>query len=136
MEIWQAVFPDIIPKDNYQTQLSNGRFQGLILELKGRFHCVDLKFGIVQAIRILDEGIVQNDLYSCSSLSNLKSEGFKDIIYEVIDGEFGKQIQNISCGYYDALEERHYVIITNDYNIDVVTEWQPEITILPIQKNT
>lgn len=136
MEIWQAVFPDIIPKDNYQTQLSNGRFQGLILELKGRFHYVVLKFGIVQAIRILDEGIVQNDLYSCSSLSNLKSEGFKDIIYEVIDGEFGKQIQNISCGYYDALEERHYVIITNDYNIDVVTEWQPEITILPIQKNT
>ena len=136
MEIWQAVFPDIIPKDNYQTQLSNGRFQGLILELNGRFHCVVLKFGIVQAIRILDEGIVQNDLYSCSSLSNLKSEGFKDIIYEVIDGEFGKQIQNISCGYYDALEERHYVIITNDYNIDVVTEWQPEITILPIQKNT
>ena len=125
MEIWQAVFPDIIPKDNYQTQLSNGKFQGLILELKGRFHCVVLKFGIVQ-----------NDLYSCSSLSNLKSEGFKDIIYEVIDGEFGKQIQNISCGYYDALEERHYVIITNDYNIDVVTEWQPEITILPIQKNT
>ena len=125
MEIWQAVFPDIIPKDNYQTQLSNGRFQGLILELKGHFHCVVLKFGIVQ-----------NDLYSCSSLSNLKSEGFKDIIYEVIDGEFGKQIQNISCGYYDALEERHYVIITNDYNIDVVTEWQPEITILPIQKNT
>ena len=125
MEIWQAVFPDIIPKENYQTQLSNGRFQGLILKLKGRFHCVVLKFGIVQ-----------NDLYSCSSLSNLKSEGFKDIIYEVIDGEFGKQIQNISCGYYDALEERHYVIITNDYNIDVVTEWQPEITILPIQKKT
>ena len=136
MEIWQAVFPDIIPKENYQTQLSNGRFQGLILKLKGRFHCVVLKFGIVQAIRILDEGIVQNDLYSCSSLSNLKSEGFKDIIYEVIDGEFGKKIQNISCGYYDTLEERHYVIITNDYNIDVVTEWQPEITILPIQKNT
>ena len=136
MEIWQAVFPDIIPKENYQTQLSNGRFQGLILKLKGRFHCVVLKFGIVQAIRILDEGIVQNDLYSCSSLSNLKSEGFKDTIYEVIDGEFGKQIQNISCGYYDALEERHYVIITNDYNIDVVTEWHPEITILPIQKNT
>ena len=136
MEIWQAVFPDIIPKENYQTQLSNGRFQGLILKLKGRFHCVVLKFGIVQAIRILDEGIVQNDLYSCSSLSNLKSEGFKDIIYEVIDGEFGKQIQNISCGYYDTLEERHYVIITNDYNIDVVIEWQPEITILPIQKNT
>ena len=136
MEIWQAVFPDIIPKENYQTQLSNGRFQGLILKLRGRFHCVVLKCGIVQAIRILDEGIVQNDLYSCSSLSNLKSEGFKDIIYEVIDGEFGKQIQNISCGYYDALEERHYVIITNDYNIDVVTEWQPDITILEIQKNT
>lgn len=132
MEIWKAIFPNIIPKDNYQVQLSNGRFQGLILELKGNFNCVVLKFGIVQAIRILDEGIVQNDLYSYSNLNNLKSEGFKDIIYEVTDGEFGKQIQNISCGYYDALEEKHYVIITNDYNIDVVTEWRPEINILPV----
>lgn len=132
MEIWKAIFPNIIPKDNYQVQLSNGRFQGLILELKGNFNCVVLKFGIVQEIRILDEGIVQNDLYSYSNLNNLKSEGFKDIIYEVTDGEFGKQIQNISCGYYDALEEKHYVIITNDYNIDVVTEWRPEINILPV----
>ena len=132
MEIWKAIFPNIIPKDNYQVQLSNGRLQGLILELKGNFNCVVLKFGIVQAIRILDEGIVQNDLYSYSNLNNLKSEGFKDIIYEVTDGEFGKQIQNISCGYYDALEEKHYVIITNDYNIDVVTEWRPEINILPV----
>ena len=132
MEIWRSVFPNIIPKDNYQAQLSNGRFQGLVLELKGNFNCVILKFGIVQAIRILDEGIVQNDLYSYSNISNLKNEGFKDIIYEVINGEFGKQIQNISCGYYDALEEKHYVIITNDYNIDVITEWKPEISILPV----
>lgn len=132
MEIWRSVFPNIIPKDNYQAQLSNGRFQGLVLELKGNCNCVILKFGIVQAIRILDEGIVQNDLYSYSNISNLKNEGFKDIIYEVINGEFGKQIQNISCGYYDALEEKHYVIITNDYNIDVITEWKPEISILPV----
>ena len=45
--------------------------------------------------------------------------------------------KKVSCILYDDYNyDFDYVIITNDYNIDVVTEWQPEITILPIQKNT
>ena len=130
MEIWKAAFPGMIPKDRYQTQLSNGEEKGLVITLKGEKHCVLLRFGVVQAVRMLDEGIVQMDLYSGQQFDILKEEGFKDVIYEVVQGEFEKQIRKISAGYVEVLKEKHYVIITQNYNIDIITEWKPEIDIV------
>lgn len=130
MEIWKAAFPGMIPKDRYQTQLSNGEEKGLVITLKGEKHCVLLRFGVVQAVRMLDEGIVQMDLYSGQQFDILKKEGFKDVIYEVVQGEFEKQIRKISAGYVEVLKEKHYVIITQNYNIDIIAEWKPEIDIV------
>ena len=130
MEIWKAAFPGMIPEDKYQTQLSNGEEKGLVIKLKGKKHEMLLKFGAVQAVRMLDEGIVQMDLYSGQQFDILKKEGFKDVIYEVVQGEFEKQIRKISAGYVEVLKEKHYVIITQNYNIDIITEWKPEIDIV------
>ena len=130
MEIWKAAFPGMIPKDRYQTQLSNGEEKGLVITLKGEKHCVLLRFGVVQAVRMLDEGIVQMDLYSGQQFDILKKEGFKEVIYEVVQGEFEKQIRKISAGYVEVLKEKHYVIITQNYNIDIIAEWKPEIDIV------
>lgn len=49
---------------------------------------------------------------------------------EGIGGEFAKQIQSISDGYWETLDAKHYVVITKNYNIDIITEWEPEINIL------
>lgn len=130
MEIWKAVFPGTIPEDRYQTQLSNGEEKGLMIMLKGERHCVLLRFGVVQAVRMLDEGIVQTDLYSGQQFDILKKEGFKDVIYEVLHGKFEEQIRKISAGYVEVLKEKHYVIITQNYNIDIIAEWKPEIDIV------
>ena len=62
MENWNVVFDGIIPQDNYQTQITNGEDKGLIIELKSNNHHVIMDFGVVQAIRMLDEGMVQNEL--------------------------------------------------------------------------
>lgn len=130
MENWKEVFVGIIPQENYQTQIANGEDKGLILELKSNSNHVILNFGVVQAIRMLDEGIVQKELYSYSGLEKLKKDGFKNVIYEVIGGEFAKQIQSISDGYWETLDAKHYVVITQNYNIDIITEWEPKINIL------
>ena len=89
-----------------------------------------MNFGVVQAIRMLDEGIVQNELYSYNEVEKFKKDGFKNVIYEVTGGEFAKQIQNISDEYWETLDAKHYVVITQNYNIDIITEWEPEINIL------
>lgn len=129
METWKEVFVGIIPQGDYQTQITNGEDKGLILELKGNNSHIILNFGVVQAVRMLDEGIVQKQLYSDNVVEEFKREGFKNIIYEVTGGEFMKQIQNIADGYWEALYVKHYVVITQNYNIDIITEWEPEINV-------
>lgn len=130
MEIWNEVFGGIIPHDNYQIQVINGEDKGLILELKSNNNHVILNFGVVQAIRMLDEGIVQTELYSYNEFEKFKKDGFKNVIYEVTGGKFAKQIQNIADDYWETLDAKHYVVITQNYNIDIITEWEPEINIL------
>lgn len=87
-----------IPKENYQIQIVNGEKQGLIIELYSKNLCVVIKFGIVQAVRMLDEGIVQNNLYSENEIQKYKDNNFQNVIYEVDEGEFEKQISEISSG--------------------------------------
>lgn len=130
MEKWKEVFAGIIPQGNYETQISNGEVKGLILELKSDNSHVVLNFGMVQAVRMLDEGVVQKELYSDSEVDKFKRNGFKNVIYEVTGGEFAKQIKNIADGYWEILDAKHYVVITQNFNIDIITEWEPEINIL------
>lgn len=130
MEKWKEVFAGIIPQGNYETQITNGEDKGLILELKSDNSHVVLNFGMVQAIRMLDEGVVQKELYSDSEVEKFKRNGFRNVIYEVTGGEFAKQIQNIADEYWETLDAKHYVVITENFNIDIITEWNPEINIL------
>lgn len=129
MEKWQEVFIGKIPKGIYQMQLINGEKQGLTIELSSNHAYVVIKFGIVQAVRMLDEGIVQNNIYCDSEIKKYKDDNFRNVIYEVQEGEFGKQITQISEGYGEYLNLRHYVVITQNYNIDIITEWEPTIEI-------
>ena len=129
MEKWQEAFIGKIPKELYQMQLINGEKQGLTIELSSNRTCVVIKFGIVQAVRMLDEGFVQSNLYCDNEIKKYKDDNFQNIIYEVQEGEFGKQINQISDGYGEYLNLRHYVVITPNYNVDIITEWEPTIEI-------
>lgn len=79
---------------------------------------------------MLDEGIVQSNLYSDNEIKKYKDNNFQNVIYEVQAGQFGKQVNEISNGYGEVLNLRHYVVINQNYNIDIVTEWEPTIEIL------
>ena len=129
MEKWKEVFVGTIPKAVYQVQLINGEKQGLIIELSSSQTCVMINFGMVQAVRMLDEGIVQSNLYSENETQKYKDNDFQNIIYEVQDGEFAEQINQISDGYGEVLNLKHYVVITQNYNIDIITEWEPTVEI-------
>lgn len=127
METWKEVFVGKIPKGVYQMQMVNGEKQGLIIELSDDNVCVIIKFGMVQAVRMLDEGIVQGNLYSDNEIKKYKKSNFQNTIYEVQEGEFWKLINKFSGGYGDIINLKHYIIITQNYNIDIVTEWEPTI---------
>ena len=127
---WQEVFSGKRPKAIYQIQLINGEQYGLTIELLSNQAHIMIKFGMVQAVRMLDEGIVQSNLYSGNEIKRYKDNSFQNVIYEVQGGEFGNQVNDISNGYAEVLKLKHYVVITQNYNIDIVTEWEPTIEIL------
>jgi len=127
VEKWKEAFDGVIPHDNYETKLINGEENGLIIELNGQKHNVVFKFGIVKAVRMLDEGIVQNNLYSQNEIDRFKDTRFKNVIYEITDGEFSKHIESISEGMWDTFDAKHYILITQNYDIDIITGWKPEI---------
>ena len=88
MEKWKEIYKGNIPKDNYKVQVTNSEESGLIIELKGIKYQVTIKFGVVQAIRILDEGIVQDGVYSNKEIEQYRENHFENIIYKLTDGEF------------------------------------------------
>ena len=117
-------------EDYYETKLINGEEKGLIVELKGRNNMLCLRFGSVKAVRMIDEGIVQTDIYSKREVQKYKKERFKNVIYEIVGGRFKDEITSIADGYLDVIDVKHYIIITMNYNIDIISEWAPEIEIL------
>lgn len=134
MERWQEIFASKIPKGVYQMQMQNGENQGLIINLLNDYACVTIKFGMVQAVRMLDEGIVQSNLYSDTEIEKYKKNNFQNVIYEVQNGNFMKQINKISDGYGEILNLKHYVLITQNYNVDIVTEWEPSLEVKQMKK--
>ena len=129
MEKWIEIFKGRVPKDTYQTQVINGEKHGLIIRLLGNKHIVEIRFGIVLAIRMLDEGIVQNGIYTNEQLEKFKDHNFQNVIYEIHDGEFLKKISEISMKIVDAVDCRHYVLITENYNIDIIAQYEPAIEV-------
>lgn len=132
MERWKEIFVDKIPKGIYQIQMQNGESRGLIITLSNDYVRVIIRFGLVQAVRMLDEGIVQNNLYSDIEIEKYKKDNFKNVIYEVQNGNFMEQINEISAGYGEILNLKHYILVTQNYNVDIVTEWEPSIEIKQI----
>ena len=128
MEVWKEVFVGVIPTNDYGCQILNGEVQGLVITLESAKHCVVLDFGMVLGVRMLYEGIVQEG-YSEKEIQKYKAEQFKNVIYEIKGGMFEEEMREISEGYLDFFEKKHYVVITQNYNIDIITAFEPDIIV-------
>ncbi len=127
MEIWKEISKEFIAKDYYSIKLVNGEENGLNIELISRNHNYLLKFGVVLAVRMLDEGIVQKKIYDGDDVERFKKDNFQNVIYEVTGGEFREKIESVADGFLEAYNLKHYVIITQNYNIDIIAICEPEI---------
>ncbi|WP_250228377.1 hypothetical protein [Anaeropeptidivorans aminofermentans] len=127
MEKWQEVFKDKIPKAKYQVLLENGEEKGLLINLISPEFKIQLDFGVVSVFRMLDEGIALNNLFKDEAIKDFKALGFTNVIYQITSGEFDNFVEQICGNLYEYLELKHYVIISNNYVIEIITEWEPEI---------
>ncbi|MBC1340064.1 hypothetical protein HB802_02065 [Listeria welshimeri] len=133
MEIWKDTFIKQIPKDEYTINLNNGEEEGLKIVLNGENDChkVLLDFGAVSSYRLLDEGIVLNEnLFNQDEVEKYKKDNFQSTIYRIENGEFSKFINDISNDMFDVYGMKHFIIITLNYVIEVVSSFEPTIKIL------
>ena len=132
IEIWKEVFKNKIPKDQYEVLLESGEKTGLIIKLSSENYKILIDFGIVLGFRVLDEGIILNDSSNFEQVQSLKKHGFDNIIYEIINGEFLRFIKQIGGNLCDYVELKHYIIITINYVIEIVTQWKPDIEVMKL----
>lgn len=135
MEEWREVFKNIIPKGTYETLLSFGEKEGLLIKLISKKNIIYIEFGYVVVFRIFDEGIILNALFEESQIEKYKKDKFSNIIYKIQNGDFDKFVKQIGNELYEYLDLKHYIIVTINYVIEVITEWEPRIKVVEIAKN-
>ena len=125
---WIDRFHGIIPPQQYSVALSNGE-HGLIITLTGQEYTITIDFGNTDALQMLDEGTLLQGTDTLQ-LQQLRTAGFPDTIYEIEDGALGRYI--LSCMGPELFQHKQYNIITLNYVISVVTQWEPEITVIKV----
>lgn len=129
IEIWEKVFEGKIPKEKYEMLLQNGEQDGLIITLSSVRHNVFINFGAVSIIRMLDEGIVLNGLFDDKQIEEFRKHGFDNTIYQILDGELDGFVREIGGDLCDCLNFKHYIIISLNFIVEIITEWEPNIII-------
>lgn len=114
--------------------MNNGETKGLYIELESFTHKILINFWDSSAVRMMEEGTLLNNApYSEQELLKYKSDNFSNTIYKVVDGEFGNFIKDKCRDICEYSDYKHYLIITLNYCIDIVTQWEPEIEVELIQ---
>jgi len=131
MEKWIEVFNGVIPEGTYTAELKNGDENGLVIRLESEKTVVSIEFGLISAVRMLDEGIILQGLFDDIELNKYKSENFKNIIYKVINGDFERSVKKMSGEIYNVLGMTQYLIITLNYVIEIISQTEPIIKVLP-----
>jgi len=133
MENWIEVHKDVIPPGKYTTVVKCGEEDGVMISLESREYSIKIEFGALSALRILDEGMVLQDLYCKSEFEKYDADKFANTIYKVEGGDFEKFIKKITGEtVYDYIEYKHYIIITLNYYIEVVSRWEPGIEVVSL----
>ncbi len=133
MEKWNEIFKGSIPVGKYLASVANGDELGLIVQLKNDSNIINIDFGAVSVLRMLDEGIVLQDLFEPNAFDELWEKKFPNTIYLLENSELSRFTNKICSELYEDFKLKHYVIITLNYVIEVITRWEPTIEVLGIE---
>ena len=132
MENWKEYKKGVIPKGKYIAKVVCGDSHLLTVELKSDKTRIILEFGIGEAIRISERKFVDLDLYE--NIEDLKKDNFSNVIYEVEDGNYLKEIELYSAGVLDSTGTKQFTIITDNLLIDAVYLGEPSSLLKRIYK--
>jgi len=130
LEKWTIWKPIEIPKGNYEVTNIMQNDKGTLIKLNDGVNKIDVLFeGFVVALRVCDEG---SRIKTVMEVQQSQSDRFyfsEWPLYMVENSMFGKWLIDESCGIYADGELEHISIVTANEVIDILTTYQPVISL-------
>lgn len=130
-EIWKEVYKDKIPNGIYHTISISNHELGIIISLSSSTHCVQMSFDKVVAMRMFEKRVIPDNLFADDELKKLSKDKFKNVIYQINNGEFSTFLKDNENqrGKVLNMNSNHYIIISEYYTVEVLSETEPNIII-------
>ena len=133
MENWKIYREDEIPKDFCNGNISYIEDNNPVIELEnchnGRIiNYIKLEFKNVYSVRVFEEGKALNKIFE--DRIKFEPDHRKNVIYEVEDGDYAKEVRKIVGRKLIGTKIYQYVIMTENYFFEIVTASEPVITIM------
>ena len=133
MENWKIYREDEIPKDVYIGDISYAEDNNPVIKLEnwhnGRIiNYIKLEFKNMYSVRVFEEGKALNKIFE--DIMKFKPDRRKNVIYEVEDGDYAKEVRKIVGKKLIGIKIYQYVIMTENYFFEIVTASDPVITMM------
>ena len=133
MENWKIYREDEIPKDVYIGDISYVEDNNPVIKLEnwhnGRIiNYIKLEFKNMYSVRVFEEGMALNKIFE--DIMKFKPDRRKNVIYEVEDGDYAKEVRKIVGKKLIGIKIYQYVIMTENYFFEIVTASEPVITMM------
>ena len=133
MENWKIYREDEIPKDVYIGDISYAEDNNPVIKLEnwhnGRIiNYIKLEFKNMYSVRVFEEGMALNKIFE--DIMKFKPDRRKNVIYEVEDGDYAKEVRKIVGKKLIGIKIYQYVIMTENYFFEIVTASEPVITMM------
>ena len=133
MENWKIYREDEIPKDVYIGDISYAEDNNPVIKLEnwhnGRIiNYIKLEFKNMYSVRVFEEGKALNKIFE--DIMKFKPDRRKNVIYEVEDGDYAKEVRKIVGRKLIGTKVYQYVIMTENYFFEIVTASEPVITMM------
>ena len=133
MENWKIYREDEIPKDVYIGDISYAEDNNPVIKLEnwhnGRIiNYIKLEFKNMYSVRVFEEGKALNKIFE--DIMKFKPDRRKNVIYEVEDGDYAKEVRKIVGKKLIGTKIYQYVIMTENYFFEIVTASEPVITMM------
>jgi len=133
MENWKIYREDEIPKDVYIGDISYVEDNNPVIKLEnwhnGRIiNYIKLEFKNMYSVRVFEEGKALNKIFE--DIMKFKPDRRKNVIYEVEDGDYAKEVRKIVGKKLIGTKIYQYVIMTENFFFEIVTASEPVITMM------
>ena len=133
MENWKIYREDEIPKDVYIGDISYVEDNNPVIKLEnwhnGRIiNYIKLEFKNMYSVRVFEEGMALNKIFE--DIMKFKPDRRKNVIYEVEDGDYAKEVRKIVGKKLIGTKIYQYVIMTENYFFEIVTASESVITMM------